>query len=257
MQRRVERMIERHGGVLLVIVGISLIGLATWQAVHSAVASVFAFCGVAMVVLGVVLERMEGAFELAPTGLKATLSAAQQLEIREDLTLEEKADELLALLRHAGLTTTPAEPAKQKTTTVSDGEDSSSPRIFPALEPYVVRQRSATTGLRFEQFVAAAFRATGWEVKPEVRRHGWVLDFEARREGLTIYVECKLMRARFGAADAAHFLAAVQPENAHGALCILVVPTGSLTANARDTLLRAPNVHVLEAPVIWDDQPRD
>jgi hypothetical protein len=246
-----ERAIERHGGVLLVLVGGVLIGLATWQAVHSAVASVFAFCGVAMVVLGVVLERVEGAFELAPTGLKATLRAVQQLEIREDLTFEEKADELLALIQDSGLTTIATAPPEQHTTEGEvDGREAS--KIFPVLQPYVVGERSAAAGFRFEQFVAAAFREAGWDVKPEVRHHGYILDFEANRAGLTVFVETKLMRARFGAADAERFLGVIQPMRTNGAQYVLVVPIGALTANARVILQRAGNLSILEAPIVWE-----
>ncbi len=63
-----------------------------------AVASILAFSGVASAIFGVLLSRLEGAFEFSPTKFSATLKAARTVGIRDDLTLDERAQVIFACL---------------------------------------------------------------------------------------------------------------------------------------------------------------
>src|SRR4051794_29841784 len=85
----------RNGGWVLLVFGVALVVVAIVFADKQAIASILAFSGVAAVVLGVLLSRLEGPFELSPTKLAATLRAARKAGVREDLTLEERADLIL------------------------------------------------------------------------------------------------------------------------------------------------------------------
>jgi len=69
-----EAWLARHGGWLLVLVGMLLIGLAAVSS-DAVVASIFALGGIALVVVGVVLPRMHGLFELGAHGFKISLIA--------------------------------------------------------------------------------------------------------------------------------------------------------------------------------------
>src|SRR4051812_3484569 len=89
----------RNGGWVLLALGLLVLSLGLLFADHEALASVLGFSGVAVAVLGVLLSRLEGTFELSPTKLAGTLKRARQVATREDLTLEERGDALLHLLR--------------------------------------------------------------------------------------------------------------------------------------------------------------
>lgn len=240
--------IVRHGSAILLAEGIVLIGLATWQATHEAVASVFAFGGIAATVLSVLIERIEGAFELTPTGLKATLSALRRVEEREDLTLEEKADEILALVAaiskpETGRMAAPEMPSTQAQATGT---------IFPTFDVYVVDADAHASGLRFEQFVRDAFIANGWHVNARQHVAGYEVDLVARRESLTLFVETKLRRSKIGMADATQFVAKTRSSGDRQAQWALVLPAGGLTNAAQTLLASIAALHVLEVPVVWN-----
>jgi hypothetical protein len=239
----------RHGSAILLAVGIVLIGLATWQATHEAVASVFAFGGIAAAVLSVLIERIEGAFEFTPTGLKATLSALRRVEEREDLTLEEKADEILALVAamskpEMDRTAAPEMPSTQA--------QAATGTIFPTFDVYVVDADAHASGLRFEQFVRDAFIANGWHVNARQHVAGYEVDLVARRESLTLFIETKLRRSKIGMADAAQFVAKTRSSGDRQAQWALVLPAGGLTSAAQTLLASVATLHVLEVPVVWN-----
>jgi hypothetical protein len=88
----------RHGGWILVIFGAVLVAVAVVFRKEQAVASILSFSGVAAVIFGVLLSRLEGSFEFGPTKFAATLRAVRSAGIREDLTLEEKANLILGVV---------------------------------------------------------------------------------------------------------------------------------------------------------------
>ena len=81
---------------MLVVAATALIALAATFADHDALAVVFALGGVALVIVGVMLPRVQGQFEFSPTGFKLFLA---ELEIQtSDLSPEAKADVLDAIV---------------------------------------------------------------------------------------------------------------------------------------------------------------
>lgn len=255
-RKRQQRFLE--GGPFLVVVGFGLIALATWHETRSSVATVFAVMGVASVILGVVLERVEGAFELGPGGLKATLRAARSIEEREDLTLAEKGDELLYLL--SGARGAPAHrpvqsPLAGRLTTQPGLGSPPSPQL-PSPGLFVVTSESrAQASLDFQRHVAQAFRSAGWHVEEPDGPGDMGVDLKARLGGRLVCVEVKLYRAPLSAADAREFLGL-----AHLAPCgadaeyVLAVREGSLTRAALDALRSSPRITLLEVPVVWDEE---
>jgi hypothetical protein len=74
--------LSRHGGWVLLMASTVLIGLAALFSNRPAVAPVFAVGGIAFIILGVFLPRIQGTFEFNATGFKFFLSEIER-ESRE------------------------------------------------------------------------------------------------------------------------------------------------------------------------------
>jgi hypothetical protein len=207
--------LARRGGWMLVGWGVVLVALACIFAGEATIASIFAFTGVAIVVLGVLAARFEGDFELTAMGLKGKLLAVAE---REDLTLEDKGDEMVRLVeREVG--------GHRQLPAVEQG---------PRLDPSTGMRRY----LAFEDKVMEWFRANGWSV--ERVDHRAAGDFIAKRNGATRLVEVKA-RSRISTADIRQIVGkailADHPEYGRDFKVVLAVPAGSLTKMARDAAL--------------------
>lgn len=234
---------------MLLCLGAALIALGAVLAKHEVVASVFAFSGVATALLGVLLSRLEGSFEVSPTRLVGTLKEMKTASVRDDLTFEERANILFKLLGVSGeeggrADRTPAEaPAPQTTPTVA----------LPQPTPFVATgeaNQAEAVGQAFERHVEARFRQDGWKIESERTAWDMGFDFKAVKGDLTVYVEVKLRR-RLGAADARALLGAVHRHGADspGAIWVMAVNAGALSAAARKELAWSSDVFVLEFPV--------
>jgi hypothetical protein len=214
-----ETLLTRRSGEVLILFGLLLVGLACLFADEATVAPIFAFGAVASVVLGIVLSRVEGDFELSPTGLKTRLLAVQQIAVREDLTLEEKADNMIDV--------------------VERGE------TLHGSWRAVLAATSAAN--RAESFLAAVrddLEANGWEVdEPGVRDP--FMDLVARRDGQRVGIIAKAVRP-LSKADVEKALAPLSLWDGslrHG----LAVYAGALSAEARRWLTdQHPRVTVFE-----------
>lgn len=246
----------RNGGWALLAFGIGLIVLATAIADRETVAAIFAFCGVASAVFGVLLPRLEGSFVFSPTKFSATLAEARRVGIREDLTLEERADLILRLLDVEGDERKHAKRVdrKERMLKSSRGIGPVPERHYPLPQPPPFARPSDTdrvheTLIAFEAHVAAAFREVGWEI--EELGPASPFDFVATQEGEKNKVKVKLSR-RFSAADAQSFIAAARESMDLGEneRCVLAVNRGALSKQASQAFLGPSfSIQVLEVPV--------
>jgi hypothetical protein len=225
----------------------AVIALAVWQAEHEAVASVFAFTGVATAVFGLVFGQLEGTFELTATGLKARLREAQRVSAREDLTIDEKGDELVHLLS--------GEDAPTRETPVSapaeaDREATSPAILLPKVPPFIANNRHQVWG-EFVQHVSEAFHGDNWSVSTTHGPGDQGFDLRCEKDGVRAAVEVKLYRSRLSMADARQFIGTVQLDPWPGASYVLAVPLGGLTSKAREALEGVRRAQVLEVPVVW------
>lgn len=74
-----ESLLERHGPVGFVMVGLAMIVVAAAAGLNDAVAITFAILGVALVALGGLAARLEGPFEIGADGLKGVLRVRHDL----------------------------------------------------------------------------------------------------------------------------------------------------------------------------------
>jgi hypothetical protein len=242
----------RNGGWVLLVLGIALIAISVAIAdKREAVACVLAFSGVAASVLGVLLSRLEGAFEFSPTKFAATLKAARTVGTREDLTLEEKADLIIHLLGVGGdepEATETTSPESPKVEGPDEQRDYLPSRLLSFTAPTEINQVKLA-GSSFEHHVAQIFRADGWAVEGASSRRDPSFDLVARKNDKTLYIEVKLRR-RLSAADVGQVIAAVlsrsDPPNAG---YVFAVNAGGLSAAAQGALAKAPNLYVMEIPV--------
>jgi hypothetical protein len=201
--------LARRGGWMLVAFGVALVALACVFADDAAIAPIFAFMGVASVVLGVLAARFVGDFELSATRLKGTLLAVAE---REDLTLEDKGDVMVRIV-----------------------EQAASPE--PAHAAQGAWSQALNRGLAFEEKARRWFEANGWQVEPPPTLRGVELgDFIATKDGDTALVEVKA-RSRISTADirqllgrAARLARADQVPDFDKLM--VAVPPGSLTSAA-------------------------
>jgi hypothetical protein len=203
----------RHGGLGLTLFGIALVVLACCFADKTAVAPIFASGGIVCVVLGVVLSRVEGDLELSATGLKARLQAVRTITEREDLTLDEKADEIIEVIEAPRVSVAPRFPR---------GVEVGSPPDDPV-------QRA----LEFERLLRDHLIAEGWTIEDhrpiDAADQGW--DMVARRGDEHALVVAKASR-RLARADVQR---AIAPGIGLPMLTtlILAVRPGALSADAR------------------------
>jgi hypothetical protein len=190
------------------VFGIALVALACVFASRATIAPIFAFGGVACVVLAILLSRIEGDFELTATGLKARLQATQQIVAREDLTLDEKAEEIIDVV---------ASPPREI-----------APR-FLKVPHHSSGAAAAARGLRFERAVARHLEAQGWEVAA-TRHMDFGRDLIVTRKGQTMAVVVKANR-HLARADIERALTGQTGSDAMK--LILAVQPGALSTEAR------------------------
>lgn len=249
----------RNGGWVLLVLGVAVVAVSVAIADQQAVASVLAFTGVAAAVFGVLLSRLEGAFEFSPTKFAATLRAARNVGTREDLTLEERADLILRLLGVGG--DARAEPPSVSLELLE--EDIPHARLpnadtdrdslaLPRPVPFTVTGATEDihrVAVAFEQHVARVFRSAGWEIEDVSPAIGSGFDFVARQREWTLYIEIKLRR-RLSTADAREFMGAVlSRDDLPRTRYVLAVNSGALSAAAREALAGVPSIDVWEVPV--------
>jgi hypothetical protein len=246
----------RNGGWVLVAFGLGLIALAVIVADSEAVAVVFAFCGVASVVFGVLLPRLEGSFVFSPTKFAATLSEARRVGVREDLTLEERADLMLRVLGVEGDESRHAKRVSRRERAFRSGLGVRPlpERHYPLPRPDPFN-RPAEEGhvheahVAFEEHVAAAFEDSGWAL--EKLGPASPFDFVTTQGDEKNFVTAKLVR-RFSAADAKLFVETAEEimDLQGNERCVLAVNRGALSSQASQALLRPVFlVEVLEVPV--------
>ncbi len=217
--------LSRHGGEGLVTFGVALVVLACVFADEATVAPIFAFGGVASIVLGVILVRVEGDLEFTTTGLRTRLLAVRTIASREDLTLEEKADEIIEVVESSWTS-----PLKVPHRGAAAG--------WP--DPLSAAQR----GWVFEAGVRDRLRADGWDVHEEAGDHGG--DLVAQRSDEQPLVVVKATR-RLSRADVERAIAGRLLAERSRARRVLATPAGAVSAEARAWLHRThPSVEILE-----------
>jgi hypothetical protein len=211
--------LAKHSGWLLILWGVALVVLACLFADQATVAPIFAFTGVASFVLGALAARFEGDFELSATRLKGKL---RSLAASEELTLEEKGDELQRLVGATG-------PRQLEP---SEGESLSAD--FRSLDP---RGRAEA----FEAAAEAWFHRHGWAVHRLAADFGY--DFTVERDSSTWLVEAKA-RTRLTAADVRELAGRAEALRTIDQMpdlpIMYAIPLGSLTAAAREAAARLP-----------------
>jgi hypothetical protein len=232
------------GGWILVGFGITLIALSAIFADKTAIAPVFAFGGIACVVIGVLVARIEGEFELTPASLRAQLSAVTTVARSEELTLEEKGDQIVEIVAgsqerlEAALTRAMSQAHASVASTAAD-------RLERTANETAARGGPAQTrGYRFEQAVADYFLGRGFEVE-QTRDFGF--DLVARKPGEeTRFVQAKAVR-HLSRADVERLITLASVDQAPDGIVVLATLPGSLTANAREALGQAgPRFEVVE-----------
>ncbi len=217
--------LARRGGSILVVWGVILVALACVFQGQATIAPIFAFTGVASVVLGVLAARFEGDFELSATGLKGKLLAVAE---REDLTLEEKGDALVRIVA-------------RETSRIVDRDTAVEQRVTWSRQGGLSQR-----GLAFGSQVTEWFQSDGWQIEPPIAAYGQVGDFMARKDGETLLVNV-MARSGLRAADiwASMEQAAdvLETETCQmpGFKLAVALPEGSLRVNARqaDALRRS------------------
>jgi hypothetical protein len=234
--------------------GLALIALAALLSSRQAVASIFAFSGVATAVLGVLLSRLEGRFELSITRLVANFRAARNAGTREDLTFEERANLIFKLLEISGDATSPA-PTEDRPKARPGADQRRDPAKNDPSLPRPINfavtgetDRTGAVAVAFERHVACVFEGDGWEVESSMGTDRG-FDFVARRDGVTAYVGVKLRR-RVSAADIRQARGTMEaiaqdPSSRY----VLVVNAGALSGMAREELSRTARLEVLEVPI--------
>lgn len=246
--------LAQHGGWVLLAFGIAVVAAAVLVADHDPVASVLGFAGVATAVFGVVLSRLEGAFEISPTKISATLRKARQVGVRDDLTLEEKADAILGLLgvgAPSGTAASEEEAAPSVTQDASPKREASIPKL-PRPTPFVAtvdEGRPVHAAMAFEKHVEADFARQGWDVQEQTHDVG--VDLFVSKDNFRAAVEIKLRR-QLSLADARAFLntAMLSIEGGRVDGAILAVADGTLSRAAEALLDNAQSVAVLRYPVV-------
>ncbi len=240
--RKTTDWLGEIGGWVLVVLGIALIALAAVFADKATVAPVFAFGGIVAVVLGVLLARVEGDFELTPTSLKAQLTAVATVARREDLTVEEKGDEIIGMVEALEARFLDMQRLLQAP---------SPPQLPPATEQSVARipgGRAQLRGALFEQAVAEYFRRDGWEIVEQTPDYG--IDFIATKPGeRKRLIQAKALH-RLSTADVERLIAMTSIDQMPAdARYVLATPAGSLTISARQRIAEAgPDIELLELP---------
>lgn len=95
---RVRLWLTDHGSIFLVAIGIVLVGLALWRPEYEALASVLVAVGAGCVVLGVLLDRLEGTIKLGPAGIELVLKKVEEEAEDRGLGSEEKLDAIWLVL---------------------------------------------------------------------------------------------------------------------------------------------------------------
>lgn len=250
MKRRGEKaeFLTRHGGWVLLLFGAALIVLAAVVASHEALAAIFAFTGIASAIIGVLLPRLTGDFEFSPTRLAATLKEIRNTSVREDLTFEERANEVLRLLEVGG--SLPSQSAQRSDTSSLDRARADDVAL-PSVSTFEVEgpERRGSLGVEFERHVMDAFRQADWKLVLVGPGPDFGVDFIAKRKGRTIYVQLKLAR-RLSVADLDRVAASfsrVDPPGIAGH--VLAINEGALSVAARERLMQTPSLEVVEVPV--------
>lgn len=229
--------LARRGGWMLLVWGIALVVLACVYAADATIAPIFGFTGVASFVLGILAARFEGDFELSATRLKGKLLAVAE---REDLTLEDKGDELVRIAEEGA-----GPQAKWHV------ERSSAWRPYDALQRYIA----------FEEHVRDWFLANGWQVEQRDSPNGFG-DFIAKRNGETALVEVK-SHSRLSVADISRIRDLAErgvpldrdAEAASNIRFALAVPKGSLTAAAKHAIQSETRLPLMIVEVPEDKSP--
>jgi Holliday junction resolvase-like predicted endonuclease len=246
----------RYGGWVLLVLGIALVAVSVFFANGQTLAATLAFLGVAAAVFGVLLSRLEGDFEFSPTKFVGTLRAVRRIGIRDDLTLEEKADVILGLV---GVGDRAQESPAAEAMEASESDDTrpgqpagDTRRSLPRPIPFTVTgdtNQVHAVGMAFERHVAEVFTRAGWEVENAVDHPDLGFDLLAKKQGTALYIEVKLRR-RLSTADARRFVdVALSRKEIQEARYVLAVNTGALSPAARVALAAAPSMEVWEVPV--------
>ncbi len=216
-----QRTLARYGGWVLVLFGLALVVLASVLADEQAVASIFAFTGVACVVLGVLFSRLEGPIELSATGLRAQLAA---LANDEGLTLEDKGDEFVAIMK--GQQERPEEL----------------PSEWPTVHPYLVMDSR-----EWDALVTSWFNENAWQVEP-VGPNDPGYDLRISKKGEGRYIVEVSSRRNLSSADvrrkADRLVAAAKSQPNTGVA--LVVRRGGLSQTALEEVSRYEGLRVFE-----------
>jgi hypothetical protein len=247
-------VLGRFGGWLLMTFGCGLIALAAVFASEAAVAPIFAFGGIACFVLGPILSRMEGDFELTASSLKARLTAVQGVAQRDDLTLEDKADEIIRLMDTDEIAGDFAERIFSRSLASTakkhpEGNRSEAPKLTGGSRANGTRVDARQRANEFERLVHDRLEAEGWDVE-SAPLHPVGYDFLAFDGQRRWYVEAKARR-RLSTADVRSIIAQLQwaGRGQDDAAYALAVPAGSLTPSAQEAVRSfGPNYRVIELP---------
>lgn len=228
------------------LIGVGGIGIALAIVLvkHEALSVMFGFVGMATVVLGILLPRLEGEFELSATGLKGTLRQARDVLASDELTLAEKGDAVSALL---------LEETPQSGT-------SGNPPIRPVLvdvpafvwpdSPEPGKLSLVNVGREFEAHVRRAFEAAGWKVEPQGR--GRFGDFVVVKGTFRRIVEAKAAR-HLSAADVAQIVARRPTDGEDSSTAwALVVPSHALSPAALRVVEPILELEVVYVPIAGD-----
>ena len=245
--------LDRFSGPLLAVVGLMLIALGAIVRSHEVVASIFAFAGVATVILGVLLPRLEGQFEISPTRLVATFKAARQVGAREDLTFEDRANEIFKLLNIEGESEPDTKAARQQPQTEESNQSAPVagaplPKPLEFVVPGDLGSISAVAQA-FERHVERLFDQEGWEIESYGFTRDFVFDFKARKAEERAILSV-LLRRRISAADIAAISAMfsrIDPESE--SRHILAINQGAFSTAARQALNAQVEFELLEIPM--------
>ena len=242
-RRTGNEFLSQHGGLVVAGTGIALIVLAAKYSDRAEVAPIFAFTGIAAVILGVLLPRLTGETELSLNRIKFVLMGAKDALGAGRLTPEEVSNLYEGLLLRIDALASGREarsdPCRGAPPTGSPTQaepETGVNSLTPSKPPVVPFSELTLLGV-FKDFLVR----NHWSVEetPTSDDGGWDIQAVRASERLMVQAKAAMQIGAVDIATIAVLLDAFTLDIPHG---VLVVPDGAMSAFARRQATAVSNV---------------